>query len=161
MINYTISGVTGFTETVMRLTDNIRAELKSEMEYIIADLTAGVVANKLSGQVLNRVSGKLAAGVSGRVDEVAGGPITGMTFVNGVPYAAIQEYGGTTGPHEILPNVAKALVFEIPGGLRFAARVEHPGSKMPERSYLRSELHDMSAQILQSLQDAVQRGVTK
>jgi phage gpG-like protein len=161
MISYTISGVTDLVATISRLTDSIRAELKSEMEYIIADLTAGVVADKLSGQVLNRVSGRLAAGVSGKVDDVAGGAITGTTFVSGVPYAAIQEYGGTTSPHEILPNVALALRFEVPGGIRFAARVNHPGSKMPERSYLRSELHDMSAQILQSLQDAVERGVAK
>ena len=36
----------------------------------------------------------------------------------------------------------------------FARKVEHPGSLIPERSYLRSALEDMKDEILASLTDA-------
>jgi phage gpG-like protein len=68
-----------------------------------------------------------------------------------VKYAAIQEYGGKTGAHEILPDKAKALAFLVAGAMRFARKVEHPGSVIPERSYLRSSLDEMSDEILAAL----------
>ena len=40
------------------------------------------------------------------------------------------------------------------GALRFARRVEHPGSVIPERSYLRSSLDEMSDEIVATLADA-------
>ena len=69
-------------------------------------------------------------------------------------YAAIQEYGGKTSAHEILPVKAQALAFVIGGGQLFARRVEHPGSLIPERSYLRSSLEDMQREILAALAEA-------
>jgi phage gpG-like protein len=71
-----------------------------------------------------------------------------------VKYAAIQEYGGKTSAHEILPVKAQALAFVIGGVQRFARRVEHPGSLIPERSYLRSSLEDMKGEILAALAEA-------
>ena len=69
-------------------------------------------------------------------------------------YAAIQEYGGKTSAHEILPAKGDVLAFVIGGVQHFARRVEHPGSLIPERSYLRSALDDMKDEILASLTDA-------
>jgi hypothetical protein len=40
------------------------------------------------------------------------------------------------------------------GALRFARKVEHPGSLIPERSYLRSSLDDMRDEILSALAGA-------
>ena len=69
-------------------------------------------------------------------------------------YAAIQEYGGKTSAHEILPVKGDVLAFVVGGGQHFARRVEHPGSLIPERSYLRSSLDDMKDEILAALADA-------
>jgi hypothetical protein len=46
------------------------------------------------------------------------------------------------------------LALVIGGVQHFARRVEHPGSLIPERSYLRSALDDMKDEILASLTDA-------
>jgi hypothetical protein len=40
------------------------------------------------------------------------------------------------------------LAFVSGDGQRFARRIEHPGSVIPERSYLRSSLEDMKDEIL-------------
>jgi hypothetical protein len=40
------------------------------------------------------------------------------------------------------------------GALRFARKVERPGSLIPERSYLRSSLDDMRDKILSALAGA-------
>jgi phage gpG-like protein len=74
-----------------------------------------------------------------------------------VKYAAIQEYGGKTSAHEILPVKAGVLAFVAGNTQHFARKVEHPGSVIPERSYLRSALGDMKDEILAALADAVAR----
>ena len=79
--------------------------------------------------------------------------VASVGSVGDVKYAAIQEYGGKTGAHEILPSKAKALAFVVGGALRFARKVEHPGSLIPERSYLRSSLDEMSGAIVAALAD--------
>ena len=43
-----------------------------------------------------------------------------------VKYAAIQEYGGKTSAHEILPVKGQALAFLIGGAQLFARRVSIP-----------------------------------
>ena len=68
-----------------------------------------------------------------------------------VKYAAIQEYGGKTSAHEILPDKARALAFMIGGTLRFAKSVHHPGSTIPARPYLGSALDEMSGDIVAGL----------
>ena len=46
------------------------------------------------------------------------------------------------------------LAFVAGDGQHFARRVEHPGSLIPERSYLRSALADMNDEIVTALADA-------
>jgi phage gpG-like protein len=47
-------------------------------------------------------------------------------------YARIHQQGGKTAAHTITPYQAKALRFNG----RFAARVRHPGSRIPPRPYM-------------------------
>ncbi len=106
---------------------------------------------KLSGQVLNARSGALRDSIEAQVlrdgDDIA----AMVASVGDVKYAAIQEYGGKTSAHEILPSKGSALAFVAGGAMRFARKVEHPGSMIPERSYLRSSLAEMSAEIVAAL----------
>ena len=46
------------------------------------------------------------------------------------------------------------LAFVAGDRQHFARRVEHPGSLIPERSYLRSALADMNDEIVTALADA-------
>ena len=97
---------------------------------------------KLSGDVLNVRTGALRSSVSHEIAD-DGDTVTVKVFSSGVPYAAIHEYGGVTKPHDIVPTKAKALHFVMGGKDVFAKVVHHPGSRMPERSYIRSSLTDL------------------
>jgi hypothetical protein len=59
-------------------------------------------------------------------------------------------------PHEIVPNKAKALAFEVNGQLIFARRVRHPGNEANpfiDRAIVRTEdrLDDLAAQALDAV----------
>lgn len=156
-----VTGVTDIVGFIQDLPERIRAEGMHRMENVVFDVTDHVLNEKLSGQVLNRVSGKLAGGVYGEVHDL-NPQIVGEIGVDGVPYARIQEEGGTTPAHEIIPSAAKALSFMWLDGERwFFAKVNHPGSVMPARSYLRSSLMDLKDQIIEELQQGVVDAVRK
>ena len=76
-------------------------------------------------KILQR-SGRLASSIVQAFD--ASSAQVGTNLV----YAAIQNFGGETKPHTILPKNGKALAF---GGI-FAKKVNHPGSKIPARPFL-------------------------
>src|SRR5574337_208104 len=106
---------------------------------------------------LNGLPASLAAALSAKATELAAAladRVKTFKLTGGVKYAAIQEFGGQTAAHEILPIKARALAFMAGRGLRFARKVAHPGSIIPERSYLRSSLAEMSGEIAAALSDA-------
>jgi phage gpG-like protein len=119
---------------------------------ILADALRDKVRNdKLSGQVLNAVSGALRESIFSEIGAEGDGILARIGSAGDVKYAAIQEYGGKTAAHEILPSKANVLAFIAGGALHFARRVEHPGSSIPERSYLRSSLAEMTDEIIAAL----------
>jgi phage gpG-like protein len=123
----------------------------TELASALADL---VKNDKLSGSVLNTRSGALRDSIAASVTDEADGFHASVGSEGDVKYAAIQEYGGKTSAHEILPAKGDVLAFITGDGQHFARRVEHPGSSIPERSYLRSALADMSDEIVSALADA-------
>ena len=131
------------------------AALAAALDAKAAELAAALVDlvqnDKLSGAVLNLRSGALRDSIVASISADADGVVASVDSVGDVKYAAIQEYGGKTSAHEILPVKAQALAFVAGGAQRFARRVEHPGSLIPERSYLRSSLDDMRDDILDAL----------
>jgi phage gpG-like protein len=134
------------------------AALTAALDAKAAELAAALVDlvqnDKLSGAVLSIRSGALRDSIVASVSADADGVAASVGSEGDVKYAAIQEYGGKTSAHEILPVKAQALAFVIDGVQHFAHRVEHPGSLIPERSYLRSSLDDMQGEILAALADA-------
>lgn len=114
----------------------------------------GRVKEKLSDDVLHVRSGRLRRSINMKfVDD--GFSMTATVGTN-VVYARIHEMGGKTAPHVIEARNAKALRFMGSGGnWVFAKRVNHPGSVMPQRSFLRSSLEEMRPMILERLQRAV------
>jgi phage gpG-like protein len=135
------------------------AALTAALDAKVAELAAALVDlvqnDKLSGAVLNIRSGALRDSIVASLSADADGVAASVGSEGDVKYAAIQEYGGKTSAHEILPVKAQALAFVIDGVQHFARRVEHPGSLIPERSYLRSSLDDMQGDIVAALADAV------
>ncbi|HEY1780292.1 MAG TPA: hypothetical protein VGG79_07655 [Roseiarcus sp.] len=147
----------GLEETKARL-EGYPAALQAALGDKAAEL-AGALADlvkndKLAGGVLNSRSGALSDSIVASVSAGADGVMASIGSEGDVKYAAIQEYGGKTSAHEILPAKGDVLAFVIGDAQHFARRVEHPGSLIPERSYLRSALDDMKDEILASLADA-------
>lgn len=111
------------------------------------------VRGKLSGTVLKVRSGRLLNSIKSEMVENAN-TIYGRIYSTGVPYAAIHEHGGQTRPHVIVPRNAMALHFIVGGQSVFAMRVNHPGSKIPKRSYMAASFAEMREELVRNLQDA-------
>jgi phage gpG-like protein len=138
--------------------DMIQSIVAARMSDLTEQLEARVKAN-LSGTILNPRSGRLLASItSGTADE--GSDIEGYVASEGVPYAAIQEYGGKTAAHEIMAVKAKALAFAGAGGQVFAKSVHHPGSVIPAHAYLGRALADMQDAIAADLKQSVLDALT-
>jgi phage gpG-like protein len=132
----------------------VAAALEAKAAELAAALVDLIQNDKLSGGVLGMRSGALRDSITAGFSADPDGVVASVGSEGDVKYAAIQEYGGKTGAHEILPVKAQALAFVADGIQRFARRVEHPGSLIPERSYLRSSLDDVRDEILDALADA-------
>lgn len=83
-------------------------------------------AGKWPGKILQRSAAGLASSIEQGADNDSAWVGTNKK------YAAIQHFGGKTGAHVILPRNKKALAFNG----RVVKRVNHPGSKIPARSFL-------------------------
>ena len=161
MLTVQLAGADALSERLQNAPAAIQSALRTKAADLAERLRKHVTDDKLSGQVLNARSGALRASIAAEVDDQAGQIIARVFSSGDVKYAAIQEYGGRTAPHDIVPDKAKALAFLVHGAPVFAKVVHHPGSQIPARSYLRSALVDMGDQIIAEFTaatlDALQR----
>ena len=154
MLNAQLTGADDLSARLADMPAAVRAALQAKAADLAERLRRHVVDDKLSGQVLQTRTGALKASIAAEVSDDAGQVLVRVFSSGDVKYAAIQEYGGVTAPHDIVPDKAKALAFVLHGGAVFAKRVHHPGSRIPARSYLRSSLADMAGQIIAEFKDA-------
>lgn len=131
----------------------IQDSLGKSMARLVIALTRKVKEEKLSGQALKNRTGTLRRSIAPNIVQ-SGASIVGEVGTN-IEYAAIHEFGGMTLPRLILPKARKALRFTIGGKTVFAKKVNHPGSKVPERSFLRSALREMEPEILKEFENAI------
>lgn len=135
-----VQGDVDLVQFLKTLPDRIHAALMKKMTDAARDLSETIKEQYLSGQVLGIKSGRLRSSIYARAYDSGDNVILSFGSRGDVPYAAIHEYGGFTKPHTILPKAARVLAFMGPAGKTFAMSVNHPGSQMPERSYLRAAL---------------------
>jgi phage gpG-like protein len=155
MLTLSLEGQAELSERFGAMPDQLRAALKEKVDVLAQDLFGQVVGVNLSGGVLNARSGALRDSIALQATE-QDSQIGAQVLSDGdIPYAAIQEYGGKTAAHEILPDKTKALVFVMKGKQVFARKIEHPGSQIPERSYLRAALENQCDEIAQGLAGVV------
>ena len=160
MLNLTLVGEKEFVAKLDEMPVAIRRILSSKLMELGERLKTHIQRDKLSGQVLNVVTGALRRSITrGPVEEVGEGLSVAVFSAGDVKYAGIHEFGGTTKPHDIYPKNAQALAFMMGGQQIFAKVVHHPGSKMPERSFMRSSLDDMAATIVEELGVSLQEGL--
>lgn len=148
----------GAQEALGRIPPQVAEYVARKVRALTTNLQRHIVADKLQGQVLRHRSGALGRSIQQAVT-TSGEITTGRVFSAGdVKYAAIHEFGGRTAPHDIVPTKAEALAFMMGGQQVFAKLVHHPGSNIPERSYMRTGLFDMSEEIVAGLRDAALAG---
>jgi len=159
MLTGTLVGDDRVIARLEQMRPNILARVETAMRRLLVSLQRHVMDDKLSGQVLGKYLHSRPTGQLRRSIMVAGPFSDGKSFWGAVgtnvEYAAIHEYGGRTPPHLIEPRTSKALAFEIGGETIIRRRVHHPGSVMPERSFLRSALRDMDPQIKTEIEAAL------
>jgi len=149
MLTVQITGADALQNRLANAPAAIQSALRAKAADLAERLRKHVTDDKLSGQVLQTRSGALKASITAEVDDDGGQIVARLFSAGDIKYAAIQEYGGRTAAHDILPDKAKALAFLV-----FAKVVHHPGSQIPARSYLRSALADMGDQIVAEFRDA-------
>ena len=154
MLTVQLAGADALSERLQNAPAAIQSALRTKAADLAERLRKHVTDDKLSGQVLQTRSGALKASITAEVDDDGGQIVARLFSAGDIKYAAIQEYGGRTAAHDILPDKAKALAFLVHGAPVFAKVVHHPGSQIPARSYLRSALADMGDQIVAEFRDA-------
>jgi HK97 gp10 family phage protein len=137
----------------------LRRGLARAVTRLALELQRKVQAEKLTGQVLKVRTGSLRSSINTRVEE-GGGEVTASVGTN-VRYARIHEYGGTIPAHPVAAKNARALAFPWKGEQRFFKRVDIPAVQMPERSFLRSALREMTPRIEEGLRQAVDEALHK
>jgi phage gpG-like protein len=157
MINIKIVGDRELIARLEHMPEKLRTALVRKVTALALKLEAKV-KDKLTNKVLHVRTGALRRSIFSQVDDTATS-VTGKVGSSGdVKYAAIHEFGGRTRAHIIEPKKAKVLAFMMGGKQMFAARVNHPGSVIPERSYLRSSMREMREEITVGLKEAIVEG---
>ena len=118
------------------------------------------VAGRLMSERLKSKTGRLTpSDIQTEVNEVGGG-VVGRVFIQGVPYARIQEEGGQTSPHIIYPKNSKVLAFiGATGDKVIASRVFHPGGHIPGQHFFKDAYRQMGPEISRSLKKALVEGI--
>jgi hypothetical protein len=131
--------------------EDVRRELLYEIEL-------------LGGELVDRARGRAEELLQVRTGKFVGrirfglkrskNSLFGRVFSSDVR-ANLFEWGGTTPPHEIAPNKARALLLQMQGGTAFAARVHHPGGKYKRLQIIHGAFDEMKPQIQAGLEDVV------
>lgn len=143
---------------VPRITESVAREMLKQMIV----LSSHVATEHLSGRPgLRNITGTLRRSVlaSPKVNETSDAIQGTVSTDPSVPYARIQEYGGTINIPEIVPKRAKALHFVIGGRSVFAKRVRAHSVNIPERSFMRVSLREKQADIVAGLDRAIGQAV--
>lgn len=117
----------------------------------------GRAQSKASGDLLQVRSGKFVKSIKAGIRQSAD-RVTGRVYSRD-PRAHLFEYGGKTKPHVIEPTAARALLLQVRGGTRFAARVQHPGGKYDARQIIHSAFGEMKAGIAEDLVNAARGAI--
>lgn len=166
MAENSITGtVYGDTQVVARLQampDKLRMKLVDAMKVQWFNLQSVIVRSKLSGQVLKRKTGNLASSIN------VGGTNTATEFVDQgnqiigrvgtkVWYGAVHEYGGSFTVKAHQREVTQVFGREV---TPHKVDVRSYTMKVPERSFLRSGLQDVSSQMREAIAASIREGMS-
>lgn len=159
-------------ERVTAMPDKIRSRVATAVAKLARDLQRHVMQDKLSGQVLHRRTGTLRSSINVKGPEETTTGVTASVGTN-VVYAGIHEFGGVIDmpPRTTTINrrfdesrlraSGRFVKAGTPGAIATTHAVGGYQIHMPERSFLRSALHDMEQRIKDGLTAAVGEGLNE
>jgi hypothetical protein len=147
-------------ERLRALPDAINLGLLRRITQLGIELQSDVQQDKLSGQVLRSRTGSLKSSIDLRVDQ-SGGAITASVFSDS-RYAGVQEYGfaGTVSVRASLRRIREAFGRPITEKT-ISVRAYDRRMDLPERSFLRSALEDMTPSIRDGVEAALAEAVSQ
>lgn len=132
--------------------------LNESVGRLALKLLRKVKEEKLSGQVLKNRTGTLRRSINQRIDKTETGVVASVG--TNKSYAAAHEYGftGTVTVKEHMRQIKQAFGRPIsPTEVR--VRTHSMVMHVPQRSFLRSSLKEMDAEIRTGLRDALKKGL--
>lgn len=153
-----VEGDDAVVSQLLKIGQNAKPAIDATIGRLVLKLQRKVQEEKLTGQVLKVQTGTLRRSINGVMLPSPGQMSAGVVSTN-VKYARIHEYGGTIKAMVIEAKKARALKFSMGGKTVFAKRVTIPERQMPERSFLRSALNEMSDEIKSELMQAATRAI--
>jgi hypothetical protein len=147
-------------ERLRALPDAINSGLVRSITQLGIDLQRNVQQDRLSGQVLRSRTGALKSSIDLRVDQSAGAIATSV-FTD-LRYGAAQEYGfaGTVSVKASLRRIREAFGRPI-AEKTISVRAYDRRMDLPERSFLRSALEDMTPTIREAVQAGLAAAVSQ
>lgn len=163
MINGEVKGDEKVIENLKSMPPKIHAKVSTAVMRLLIDLHSHIVRTKLSGQVLHRRTGTLARSIIKNFQEssttIIGIVASRASDNKPVVYAAIHEYGfhGVVTVKEHLRMQTMAWGKSITPK-QVTVKAHQMTMNMPERSYMRSSLKDLSVRIRADIKKAAQDG---
>jgi hypothetical protein len=141
-------------ERLRALPEAVSSRLLRAITQLGIELQRNVQQDKLSGQVLRSRTGSLKSSIDLRVDQSAGA-LTASVFSDS-RYADAQEYGfaGTVSVRASLRRIREAFGRPI-AEKTISVRAYDRRMDLPERSFLRSALEDMTPTIRDEVEAAL------
>jgi hypothetical protein len=159
VISFSLQGDTAVVAMLHSKAPKLSASVRNSVMRATIMLLAYVKANKLSGQVLHVRSGTLRRKVNYRMQGNASFS-TGIVGVK-LAYARPHEYGfdGIVNVRESLRTIKQAFGRSI-APVTFPVRAHTVHMKLPERSFLRSSLRELTPEIREMIRAGVMAGIS-
>lgn len=146
--------------------DTVRAILVEKLHSLTEKLAEQVEDNIYSRlsktpEKEGRDHPRLRDSVLWEVIDAGSGPVEGKVYIDEtVPYARIQEQGGSISPHMIFPRDGKILAFRAATGDKvFATHVFHPGGVIPPTYYMKDAYRKIAPEISRQIKNSIVQGI--
>lgn len=162
-VTFEIRGDAKVVAYLQSIPQKVQAELLRAITALTYELQSYIQTTKLSGGLLNVRSGALRSSIFTEVTQ-------GSNYIQGrvmvpkgqVPYAGIQEYGGTIAhpggtPYRVIDG--RAVFVPLSAAAASLPRTAAHSIVIPERSYMRSSLAERRPEIVATIRDAVKLGL--
>lgn len=158
-VKLTLVGKEALVARLVGAPTRLMSELKGELTPFAMALRDD------AGRRAGKRSGRLDASITATVTALGSTRMEVLLQTTGVPYAKIQEEGGSIPPRTINTTKASALAFmwmgsgAAKGDTAFFHHVNWPGARIPAKHYILGSLQNRRAEFLSICQDAMRRSL--